>query len=72
MLGLNPVNIIGFLVTSTITVHGGSVVQVHLIDKQKVGVHIPIVAKFFSHKYFPFFPFQPLSDHTDKVIDTPT
>ena len=45
---------------------------VHWIHKQKVGVHIPVVPKFFSNKYFYFFPFQPLSDHMDKVIDTPT
>ena len=48
--------------------------QAKELDSQakEVGVHIPVVAKFFSHKYFSFFPFQPLSDHTDKVIDTPT
>ena len=44
----------------------------HWIHKQKIGVHIPVVPKFFSKKYFSFFPFQPLLDHTDKVIDTPT
>ena len=43
---------------------------VHWIHKQKV--HIPVVPKFFFNKNFYFFPFQPLSDHTDKVIDTPT
>ena len=45
---------------------------VHWIHKQKVGVHIPVVPKFFSNKNFYFFPFQPLSDHTDKVIETST
>ena len=35
MLGLNPVNIIDFLVTSTITVHGGSVVSA--LDSQAKG-----------------------------------
>ena len=47
--------------------------MVSALDSQAKGrVHIPVVAKFFSHKYFSFFPFQPLLDHTDKVIDTPT
>ena len=53
---------------------------VHLIHKQKVGVHIPVhipvVAKFFSHKYFSFFPFQPLSHNSHSsngfsVLDSP-
>ena len=34
-----------------------------LDSKAKVGVHIPVVPKFFSNKYISFFPFQPLSDH---------
>ena len=73
-VGTEPYEYIGILVTSTITGHGGSVVSAlhkQKIHKQKV-VHIPVVPKFFSNKYFYFFPFQPLSDHTDKVVDTPT
>ena len=69
-VGTEPNEYIGILVTSTITGHGGSVVSAP--DSQAKGrVHIPVVPKFFfSNKYFSFFPFQPLSDHT--VIDTPT
>ena len=55
-VGTEPNEYIGILVTSAITGHGGSVVSA-LIHKQKVGVHIPVVPKFFSNKYFSFFPF---------------
>ena len=48
------------LVTSAIVGHGGSVVSA-LDPQAKGGVHIPVVTKFFYHKYFSVFPFQPLS-----------
>ena len=71
-VGTEPNEYIGILVTSTITGHGGSVVSALDSQAKQVGVHIPVVPKFLSKKYFYFFPFQPLSDHTDKVIDAPT
>ena len=70
-VGTEPNEYIRILVTSTIMVMEAQWL-VHWIHKQKVGVHIPVVPTFFSNKNFYFFPFQPLSDHTDKVIDTPT
>ena len=62
-VGTEPNEYIGILVTSTITGHGGSVVSA--LDSQAKGrVHIPVVPKFFSNKYFYFFPFQPRTTRT--------
>ena len=66
MLGLNPVNIIDFLVASTITVHGGSVVSA--LDSQAKGRgSYPSCGSVFFPQVFFFLPFP-----TSVVIDTPT
>ena len=55
---------IGILVTSTITGHGGSVVSALTSQaKGREGFISQLWHKFFPHKYFSFFPFQPLSDN---------
>ena len=57
---------IDILVTSTITGHGGSVVSALSSQVKGRGSFISqLWHNFFSHKYFSFFPFQPLFDQMD-------
>ena len=67
---------IGILVISTTTGHGGSVVIVHLLPKQKVGVHFPVVTEVFFPTSIFLSPLSNLSQtkqmNHQSVIDTPT